>query len=135
MRMTPRSHVKLTPGLTTPFFSRTFTIDALHIWSVNNKMKFHPGKCKVIRVTLNQLETPENTPLPFCIFNYQLNGVYLHLDFVDQEKDLGVLVNSKLSWSNHHQNIFSKASSRLGLVKRTCHFTVCPRQKDHFTWP
>ena len=102
-------------------------IDALHIWSVNNKMKFHPGKCKVIRVTLNQLETPENTPLPFCIFNYQLNGVYL--DFVDQEKDLGVLVNSKLSWSNHHQTIFSKASSRLGLVKRTCHFTVCPRQK------
>ena len=21
-------------------------IDALHIWSVNNKMKFHPGKCR-----------------------------------------------------------------------------------------
>ena len=102
-------------------------IDALHLWSVNNKMKFHPVKCKVLHVTLNQLETPENTPLPFCIFSYQLNGVYL--DSVDQEKDLGILVGSKLSWTNHHQAVFSKASSRLGLVKRTCHFTVCPRQK------
>ena len=76
----------------------------LHTWSVNKKMKFHPDKCKAIRVTLNLLETPENTPLPLCIFNYQLNGVYL--DFVDQEKDLFVLVNSKLSWTNHHPSFF-----------------------------
>lgn len=102
-------------------------IDALHNWSILNKMKFHPLKCKVLRVTLNQIETYQTIPLPFCIFNYSLNGV--GLDYVDAEKDLGIMVTSKLSWNDHCMTMYSKASSRLGLVKRTCHFVTCQRQK------
>ena len=102
-------------------------INALHNWSIMNKMKFHPLKCKVLRVTLNQLETYKTIPLPFCIFNYNLNGV--DLNFVDSEKDLGILVTTRLSWQNQYLALYSKSSSRLGLVKRTCHFIVCQRQK------
>ena len=102
-------------------------INSLHSWSCQNKMKFHPLKCKVLRVTLNQIEDYKSIPLPHCIFNYQMNGVYL--DFVDSEKDLGVLMTTKLSWSDQSIALCSKASSRLGLVKRTCHFVSCYRQK------
>ena len=31
-------------------------INSLHSWSIQNKMKFHPLKCNVLRVTLNPLE-------------------------------------------------------------------------------
>ena len=102
-------------------------IDALHLWSVTNKMKFHPLKCKVVSVTLNRIGDYNDVPLPFCIFNYTLNGEIL--DFVDSEKDLGVLVTTKLSWHDQTMAVYSKASSRLGLVRRTCHFVQCPRQK------
>ena len=102
-------------------------INSLHSWSVYNKMKFHPLKCKVLRVTLNHIEDYRTIPLPYCIFNYSLNGNFL--DFVDSEKDLGVLITTKLSWNDQCLALYSKASSRLGLVKRTCHFVNCPRQK------
>ena len=102
-------------------------MNAFHLWSVTNKMKFHPLKCKVVSVTLNRIGDYNNVLLPFCIFNYALNGEIL--DFVDSEKDLGVLVTTKLSWHDQTMAVYSKASSRLGLVRRTCHFVQCPRQK------
>ena len=49
-------------------------INSLHSWSIQNKMKFHPLKCKVLRVTLNHIEDYKTIPLPHCIFHYQMNG-------------------------------------------------------------
>ena len=102
-------------------------IDSLFAWSQNNKMKFHPMKCKVLRITLGHIEDYNDVLFPFWHFIYIMNGE--PLEFSDSEKDLGVLVTSKLSWSDQSLALFSKASSRLGLVKRTCHFIRCPRQK------
>ena len=90
-------------------------------------MKFHPLKCKVLRVSLAKLENNLSLSLPFCAFNYSMNDVLL--DFVSSEKDLGILINTKLSWHEQHLALYSKSSSRLGLVKRSCHFVVCLRQK------
>ena len=44
--------------------------------------------------------------------NYELNGILI--DYVERHKDLGVMVDSK---------------SKLGILKRTCHFTTDARQK------
>ena len=38
-------------------------------------------------------------------------------------KDLGITVTTKLKWPYHHTNILSKASQKLGLLKRSCAFT------------
>ena len=54
-------------------------IDALHKWSICNKMKFHPKKFNKIY------------PLRKMFF-YKL-GV-TELEFVNEEKDLGVIVSS-----------------------------------------
>ena len=39
---------------------------------------------------------------------------------VEKEKDLGVFVNSNLSWNDHIFTITAKGNKMLGLLKRTC---------------
>ena len=102
-------------------------IDKLFAWSVENRMTFHPSKCKVLSVTM-QRNVLDN--LPFNIYWYNLNNVMI--DYVSSHKDLGVMVTSKLLWSAHCDKLVATASSKLGLLKRTCHFTTNKRQKRAF---
>ena len=57
--------------------------------------------------------------------------------FIEYEKfqrDLGVIIHSKLLWAYHANNLTSIARSKLGLLMRTCHFTISinKRQKRSF---
>ena len=65
--------------------------------------------------------------LPFNIFIYELNGILI--DYVETHKDLGVIVDSKLNWGTQYDNLLSNSISKLGILKRTCHFTTDTRQK------
>ena len=49
-------------------------INALHNWSIMNKMKFHPNKCKVLMVT-NQTDKKYFT-LPFDRYPYKLGETH-----------------------------------------------------------
>ena len=98
-------------------------IDSLYQWSVVNKMNFHPGKCKVLAVTNKRL----TYELPFYEYFYNLNGVIL--DYVDTEKDLGVIINGKLNWNTQCMALTRKANQRLGFVRRTCHFIMSSDQR------
>jgi len=42
----------------------------------------------------------------------------MHLKEDDEQRDLGVIVNNRLTPSSHIQNITSKASQRLFMIKR-----------------
>ena len=105
-------------------------INALYEWSVKNKMKFHPQKCKVLSVTRNSRKDNLWDLFPFHIFYYNLNGN--ELDYVDSENDLGVIVNKSLNFNENVLALVPKASSRLGLVKRTLHFVKDEKQKRAF---
>ena len=98
-------------------------LNALCHWSKVNKMVFHPNKCKVLVVTGKH----QDYILPFDRFPYHLDGSCL--DYVQHEKDLGIYMTTKLSWGIHCNNLLSTANSRLGLVRRTCHFTKSVAQK------
>ena len=100
-------------------------IEALHNWSTINKMRFHPDKCRILMVT-NQTEK-KYFILPLDRFPYRLGDSYL--DYVNSEKDLGVIVNTHVSWHEQCSNLLVKSKSRLGLVRRTCHFTKDLKQK------
>ena len=102
-------------------------INKLHLWSITNKMKFHPSKCKALAIT-NQNNTLHN--LPFTIFQYKLHNTFI--DYAQSQVDLGVTVSSKLLWTEQCNKLVSKANSRLGLVIRTCHFTTDKKQKRTF---
>ncbi len=72
----------------------------------------------------------KNFPLRSKTFFYNLNGT--ELEFVQQEKDLGIIVTSNLTWDQQIEALYNKASSRLGLLKRTMHFVKCPKQRRAF---
>ena len=102
-------------------------IDKLYEWSLVNKMNFHPSKCKALSVT-NQRNILHN--LPFTIFNYKLGSVFI--DYVPSQVDLGVIVNSKLIWSEHCNKVIKDANSKLALLMRTCNFTINKNRKGLF---
>ena len=67
---------------------------------------------------------------PFQYFTYNLNRT--ELEYVDNEKDLGVIVTTKLNWDAHILALCLKASSRLGLLTRSLHFIKDRKQKRYF---
>ena len=95
-------------------------IDALNNWAIVNKMKFHPQKCKVLSVAIMGGADNVLSMFPVQYFTYNLNGI--ELEFVENEKDLGVLVTTKLNWEGNVVALCLKASSRLVLMKRSLHY-------------
>ena len=59
-------------------------------------------------------------------FFYELG--HKELEYVQEEKDLGIIVSSNLMWDRQVDALLSKARSRLGLLKRTIHFIKCQKQ-------
>ena len=68
-------------------------ITYLNNWALANKMKFHPGKCKVISICNSP--PPLLNILPDIEFLYFLGTACL--DYVELEKDLGVDISPKLN--------------------------------------
>ena len=81
-------------------------------------MKFNGNKCKVLTAT-NYVPLFINV-LPFTKYPYTLGNTIL--DYTSCERDLGVFVNERFEWQEHHNYILKKAFQMLGLTKRTCHF-------------
>ena len=105
-------------------------INALYEWSVMNKMNFRPQKCRVLSVARRTRGDNIWDLFPFQTYFYNLNDI--DLDYVDSEKDLGVIVNTLLNFGENILALLPKASSRLGLVKRTLHFVKDQKKKRAF---
>ena len=91
-------------------------INHLLNWAASNNMIFHPSKSHVLPIYRgNSTSFLDNK------FIYSINDV--PIKYTNIEKDLGVNINTKLDWTEHCNIIYSKANQRLGLLKRTCHFT------------
>ena len=84
-------------------------IEALEKWSDDWLLKFHPDKCHVL--TVGKFDNIRHA------HPYQLNGNQLEHVFV--EKDLGILIDSELSFEEHISKQVNKANAMLGLIKRS----------------
>jgi endonuclease/exonuclease/phosphatase family metal-dependent hydrolase len=93
-------------------------VQNLFTWSIENKMNFHPKKCKVVSVS--NRAPPLLGILPCIQYFYYLGEN--PLDYADSERDLGVVINSKLNFSDQCNKLLSKAKQMLGLVSRSCYF-------------
>ena len=80
-------------------------LDKLLEWSEKWQMKFNADKCKAIR--FGKFQTGSN---------YAMNGQ--ELDWVTEEKDLGVIVDETLKSSKHCQMVVNKANRMLGMIRR-----------------
>ena len=87
-------------------------INSLSQWATRNKMKFHPDKSKVLDVY--------NGTVCINSFSYTLNSKTI--EYTPREKDLGVHIVPKLTWTEHSNILYSRANQRLGMLKRNCDF-------------
>ena len=51
------------------------------------------------------------------------------LEYTDSEKDLGVVITSTMSWDQEYRSRYNMINSKLGMLKRVCHFTKNVKQK------
>ena len=72
-------------------------------------MKFHPEKCKVIRIITNKRYERQT--------EYKLHGHTLEV--VVSGKYLGVTISDYLSWHRHVDVVTAEASKKLGFLRRS----------------
>jgi hypothetical protein len=82
-------------------------LDRLGKWCRSNKFDLNAGKCKSISFHRNMW------PIEFV---YSINRTAL--ERVDEIKDLGVIMDGKMSFLLHIEAIIFKSSRMLGFIKR-----------------
>ena len=84
-------------------------LDAVHNWCTLNRMSLNVSKCYHITFT------KKRRPLPT---SYSINGVTLQK--VETIRDLGVHLDSRLTFIHHIDNITARAARMSGFIKRIC---------------
>ncbi|ELU01614.1 hypothetical protein CAPTEDRAFT_139171, partial [Capitella teleta] len=83
-------------------------LNTLHSWTNSWILHFHPGKCKVMHIepteTTSKLSIPNSTSI---------------LDETNIEKDLGVMIDNKLTFTQHTTDKINKANKTLGIISRS----------------
>ena len=103
-------------------------INCLYRWSLKNNMNFHPGKCKVLQCNDKKVSPHAKSVLGRFPLDPYFMGDNV-LDYAHSERDLGVMVNTKLNWDDQRIALLSRTRSRLGLLKRVAFFSRSKRQK------
>ena len=88
-------------------------LDRMFEWSQSWNMNFNPMKCKVLTITRRCQK--------LC-FNYSLDGT--SLEHVGTFTDLGVVVDEKLSFNSHIEQLITKCNKMCGFIKRSLGFTA-----------
>jgi hypothetical protein len=74
-----------------------------HAWL----LRFHPDKCKVVIAGRAERQN----------YDYILSNTTL--EHVEKEKDIGVTIDSKLTFEHHMNKKINKTNSTMGLISRT----------------
>ena len=94
-------------------------LNSMWTWSESTLLKFHPDKCKSMTLRRGN-EAPTRS--------YTMNDGAHNLEQVTTEKDIGLLVDSRLQFEEHIQSKVNKANSVMGIIRRTYAFL----NKDNF---
>ena len=85
-------------------------VDNLYDWTQYSLMGFHPDKCTAMRITRNPTDAQGK-----C--SYSMDEVKLKNSI--EETDLGVIIDSRLSFEQHITEKVKKANSVVAIIRRT----------------
>jgi hypothetical protein len=88
-------------------------LDALCKWSDDWLLPFNTAKCKLMHIGKNNTRQAYTMPK---------DGGRRNIEEVEEEKDLGVVLDDKLSFDKHILSKVSKANQVLGVIRRTFKF-------------
>lgn len=92
----------------------------MHTWTETSLLKFHPDKCKCMHISTKKNKEPTT---------YRLGPGNKPLDSTTQEKDIGVIIDDKLTFDAHINAKINKANSVLGTIRRTFDYIDCDNFK------
>ena len=99
-------------------------LSSVYDWFNDWSLSYNTNKCEVLRISRKR-----HSPLHLSTVNpYTINGHPLAL--VPSTKDLGVIVNNKLTWSLHISSVIAKANKTLGFLNRQFSFTFIGHRKS-----
>ena len=79
------------------------------LWSGKWLLKFHPQKCKYMRIG--------NTTVD--IMEYKLKEGQIPMEQSKEKKDIGVVIDDKLPYDQHINERVNKANTILGVIRRS----------------
>ena len=99
-------------------------IDVLYDWTQYSLLRFHPLKCTAMRISRG-------------VFDYDWPCSYnmdeVKIKIASEEKDLGVIIDNRLTFEQHIMSKVSKANSVVGLMRRTFTYLDAEMFKTLFT--
>lgn len=81
-------------------------------WSHRWKMQFNASKCQVLTVARKRIRQ---------VFNYKIDDT--ELENVTSMRDLGVIIDSHLRFTEHIDHVINSANKKIGMIKRTMGYT------------
>ena len=83
-------------------------LDRFTVWSACFGLSLNPSKCKSFTLTLRRAPVQ---------ITYSIGGTLL--EHVDQIRDLGIIIDSKLTFAQHVDHAVKRANRALGLLMRS----------------
>ena len=104
---------KLFRTIETPIDQHTLQDDLNQLtqWSRKWLLKFHPNKCKVMHI--GKAKTDEYR------YTLNVNNVNHELEYITEEKDIGVIIDCKLEFDKHVNFKINKASGIMAVIRRS----------------
>ena len=87
-------------------------IKAMQLWSEKWLLCFHPDKCKCMRIGNSDID----------LYAYKLKDDGKAMECSKSEKDIGVVIDNKLTFENHINEKVNIANSIMGVIRRTFEF-------------
>jgi hypothetical protein len=81
----------------------------MYKWTDKSLLKFHPDKCGIMRIG----KTVDKDRI------YTMGHDNHPLKVIKEEKDIGVIIDDKLSFSSHMSTKINKANAIMGTIRRT----------------